>query len=390
VDGRRTFQKGRATGELSKILLYPFADFTYHLRERMGEKSFFVAGQRIATRSRSWVAPAAAGPVFGATAGRATTAGAGALVILALVRGRRRPRIALRIPQLAAPSSRFAASASLVVILSVPPGLAGQALADPLRLGGSDDPLLIYVRDHLGSTRVVLDANGDVVATADYTPFGETLRPTGTRLRSGFTGQESDAATGLLHYGARDYHPTLSRFTSADPAVQSFDSQGLHPFAYVLNQPTHLVDPDGRLALAIGVVAATLAGGLSLGLAAGLVADDEVTAFAISALALVAVTAAFLALTPTTGAVIAFTVALGLAFTIAEFGVRLAKLVTGSSRSVTIETEQAQGIAPLGGSAGLRRLRGQRVASASSAAFRTWQAAPQVSATFFANFAMGF
>ena len=40
---------------------------------------------------------------------------------------------------------------------------------------GSDWAAHYYITDHLGSTRAVTDALGNVLATFDYTPYGELL-----------------------------------------------------------------------------------------------------------------------------------------------------------------------------------------------------------------------
>src|SRR5262249_39061651 len=55
-----------------------------------------------------------------------------------------------------------------------------------------------------------------------------------------------DQARGLYNYGARFYNPTWGRFISPDEAVQNFDSQGLNPYAYVLNAPTSRINRDGH------------------------------------------------------------------------------------------------------------------------------------------------
>src|SRR5262249_12737090 len=86
-----------------------------------------------------------------------------------------------------------------------------------------------YHLDHLGSTRAVTGAGGDLVASFAYFPFGAYAAtcagggcsggPT-TRLR--FTGQERDdnedgEADDLDYMLARYYAPGAGRFTSVDP-----------------------------------------------------------------------------------------------------------------------------------------------------------------------------
>jgi RHS repeat-associated protein len=64
-----------------------------------------------------------------------------------------------------------------------------------------------------------------------------------------YLGKERDEESGLYYYGARYYAPWLARFTSADP--KGIDD-GLNAFAYVRNNPIHLIDPDGREAMTFG------------------------------------------------------------------------------------------------------------------------------------------
>ena len=114
--------------------------------------------------------------------------------------------------------------------------------------------------DLLGSPRVVTNAGGGVVSRHDYMPFGEELTAgTGGRtaamgygaadgLRQKFTGKERDGETGLDYFEARYYSNGQGRFTSADPLLASAsasDPQSWNRYAYVLNNPARLVDPDG-------------------------------------------------------------------------------------------------------------------------------------------------
>ena len=80
--------------------------------------------------------------------------------------------------------------------------------------------------DHLGSTRMVTDQSGNVVARHDYLPFGdETIGTAGRSSLWGasdnvdqkFTGKERDCDSGLDYFGAIYYGSALGRFTSPDP-----------------------------------------------------------------------------------------------------------------------------------------------------------------------------
>ena len=87
-----------------------------------------------------------------------------------------------------------------------------------------------------------------MVETRDYAPFGESIAHVGAfSVQHRFTGQpQDDLEGGLYNYGARFYNPKWGRFVSPDEMVQSFDSQGLNPFTYVLNRPTSWTDPTGN------------------------------------------------------------------------------------------------------------------------------------------------
>ncbi len=65
-------------------------------------------------------------------------------------------------------------------------------------------------------------------------PFGQTINKN-TRLS--FTGKELDED--LYYFNARYYDSELGKFTSLDPIKDN------HPYAYVENNPTNLIDPTG-------------------------------------------------------------------------------------------------------------------------------------------------
>jgi RHS repeat-associated protein len=101
--------------------------------------------------------------------------------------------------------------------------------------------------DHLGSTRLVTDQSGNIVARHDYLPFGEEAATNGAdNINQKFTGKERDQETGLDYFGARYYGSALGRFTSPDPlGGKLVDPQTLNRYAYVRNNPLSLTDPTG-------------------------------------------------------------------------------------------------------------------------------------------------
>ena len=77
-----------------------------------------------------------------------------------------------------------------------------------------------------------------------------------------FTGQREETGLGLYDYAARRYDPLLGRFIQADTIVPSPQSpQSLNRYAYVLNSPLGLYDPDGHFPLAIALILLAAGGG---------------------------------------------------------------------------------------------------------------------------------
>jgi RHS repeat-associated protein len=127
----------------------------------------------------------------------------------------------------------------LLVVLGV--------LLAPLTAQAQPEVIEYYALDHLGSVRVVFDASGNVVARADYAPFGETTGIVGTLPPVQFTGQARDGEAGMDYFGARFYQPRHGRFSTVDPVYAGlFDPQSWNRYTYVRNSPLALVDPDGR------------------------------------------------------------------------------------------------------------------------------------------------
>jgi RHS repeat-associated protein len=65
-------------------------------------------------------------------------------------------------------------------------------------------------------------------------------------------GQTLDPSTGLMHYNARYYDPTIGRFISADTIVPNpADPQQLNRYSYVTNNPVRYTDPTGHCRLGV-------------------------------------------------------------------------------------------------------------------------------------------
>jgi len=76
------------------------------------------------------------------------------------------------------------------------------------------------LKDHLGSVRRSVLANGTLVSARNYYAFGEMLQENVTTFgnkRYQYTGKERDAETSDDYFGARYYDPEVGRWNSVDP-----------------------------------------------------------------------------------------------------------------------------------------------------------------------------
>ncbi len=105
-----------------------------------------------------------------------------------------------------------------------------------------------YLTDALGSVANITNQTGVSVATYTYNPFGtqrlNTTTPGYAANPLKYTGQHLDP-TGNYNLRARQYNPSLGRFTQVDPLAA--DTDGAYPSAYTYsnNNPTMFTDPSG-------------------------------------------------------------------------------------------------------------------------------------------------
>ncbi|BDU19988.1 RHS repeat-associated core domain-containing protein [Dyella sp. GSA-30] len=92
------------------------------------------------------------------------------------------------------------------------------------------------------------DANGNIVTTYDYLPYGVSAPNMGEAPNGpGYTGHVNDPDSGLAYMQARYYDPASGRFFSVDPAgVESGNSTTFNRYSYANNNPIVYTDPDGR------------------------------------------------------------------------------------------------------------------------------------------------
>ena len=102
-----------------------------------------------------------------------------------------------------------------------------------------------YITDHLGSVRAVTDAEGEVLDTFDYMPYGSEISSrSSTTTDYRFTGKERQSMVNNSIYDSfARFQNTYGRFMSIDPKAESF--YHISPYAYCAGDPVNLVDPDG-------------------------------------------------------------------------------------------------------------------------------------------------
>ena len=113
-----------------------------------------------------------------------------------------------------------------------------------------------FICDHLGSVRVVTDAEGNKLDTYDYMPYGrELIADTDNITDYRFTGKEKQSVFGdsNIYDSFARFQNTYGRFMSIDPKAEAF--YHISPYAYCAGNPVNLVDPDGKFPWAIiGVI----------------------------------------------------------------------------------------------------------------------------------------
>lgn len=106
--------------------------------------------------------------------------------------------------------------------------------------------------DHVGSLVLATDGEGQVVGRSSFGMHGGVESDSGFVDHYGFTGQEHEPTTGLVHFPHRFLSPKSGQWISPDPAfaaitpgVVSRLHEAVGRYAYVLNNPGTLADPTG-------------------------------------------------------------------------------------------------------------------------------------------------
>jgi RHS repeat-associated protein len=119
----------------------------------------------------------------------------------------------------------------------------------PLALIDSGTTYRYYTTDRLGSIRATTGPAGGVRDRGSYMPFGGALANGGGAITNdsnplAFTGQYLDPVTGLYDMRARNYDPSVGRFTSTD-LLGPHDAPVASIYGYARNNPLRFVDPSG-------------------------------------------------------------------------------------------------------------------------------------------------
>jgi RHS repeat-associated protein len=107
------------------------------------------------------------------------------------------------------------------------------------------DRTAFYLPDALNTVRDIVDVNGNVFATIDYSAFGNVLTEVANTPadRFLFTGREYDSQVQLYYFRARYYDSQTGRFLNGDPI--DFRSGDTNVYRYAFNNPASFTDPTG-------------------------------------------------------------------------------------------------------------------------------------------------
>lgn len=104
-----------------------------------------------------------------------------------------------------------------------------------------------YLKDHLGSIRVVLNSTNTVISAQDYDAWGYQLENrsyNSSAMKYDFTGKERDNETSYDYFGARYYDSRIGRWGGVEPLLNNFID--VSPYVYSINQPLNFLDPNGK------------------------------------------------------------------------------------------------------------------------------------------------
>ena len=104
-----------------------------------------------------------------------------------------------------------------------------------------------YVKDHLGSNRLVVDGNGNIEEVNHYYPFGALMGDRCGVSQNKYIGKELDTMYGwnMQDHEARWYDPVVGRWMATDPLQEKYAS--VSSYCYTVNDPIRFIDTDGKV-----------------------------------------------------------------------------------------------------------------------------------------------
>jgi RHS repeat-associated protein len=102
-----------------------------------------------------------------------------------------------------------------------------------------------YYTSPQGTVLATTDANGNLLSSADYRPYGQQVlgQP---EAGPGYTGHVNDTDSGLIYMQARYYDASLGRFLSTDKKEREAGSLFVFGrYSYANGNPILNIDPDG-------------------------------------------------------------------------------------------------------------------------------------------------
>ncbi len=118
----------------------------------------------------------------------------------------------------------------------------------------TDGQLYWMHTNHLGNSRAMTDANGNLTYKGQFDPYGQALNEWSSSGNNNlntkkFTGYERDNATGLDYANARMYNNGRGRFMTPDTkglgSANTRRPETLNRYSYTHNDPVNFVDPTG-------------------------------------------------------------------------------------------------------------------------------------------------
>ena len=129
------------------------------------------------------------------------------------------------------------------------------SLGNPIAVLYNNGEEYYYVKNLQGDIVGLVDKTGNWVVEYRYDAWGNILSTTGSLASSlgavnpfRYRGYFYDAETGFYYVSSRYYDPEVGRFISADSEISGVggDIRGYNLYAYCMNNPVNMSDPDGN------------------------------------------------------------------------------------------------------------------------------------------------